>query len=59
VGTERGLLKAGFKYWAIVVPANAVAALQMKALQAKRTAQQIEVAMFETVDEAMAWLTSR
>jgi hypothetical protein len=31
----------------------------MKALQAKRTAQQIEVAMFETVDEAMAWLTSR
>jgi hypothetical protein len=51
--------KAGFKYWAIVVPSNAVAALQMKALQAKRAAQNIEVAMFETVDEAMAWLTSR
>jgi hypothetical protein len=53
------VLKAGFKYWAIVVPSQAVAELQMKALRAKRRAQGIEVEMFETVEEAMAWLNSR
>jgi hypothetical protein len=51
--------KAGFKYWAVVAPATAVAGLQMRALQAKRRKQNIEVAMFETVEEGLAWLTSR
>ncbi|HXK09334.1 MAG TPA: hypothetical protein VMT70_06815 [Vicinamibacteria bacterium] len=51
--------KAGFRYWAIVVPGHAVAALQMRALQAKRRTQGIEVATFETVEEGMAWLRSR
>ena len=53
------VLRAGFKYWAIVVPSMAVAELQMKALQAKRRQQGILVEMFETVEEAMAWLNSR
>ena len=53
------VLKAGFKYWAIVVPSQAVAGLQMKSLQAKRRAQGVEVEMFPTVEEAMAWLNSR
>jgi hypothetical protein len=51
--------KAGFRYWAIVVPANVVASMQMKALQAKRRRENIDVSMFESVDEAMAWLASR
>ncbi len=51
--------KAGFKYWAIVVPGHAVAQLQMKALQAKRRRQNIDVAMFESVEDALAWLKSR
>jgi hypothetical protein len=53
------VLKAGFKYWAIVVPSQAVAELQMKALRAKRKEQGVQVEMFETVEEAMAWLESR
>jgi len=51
--------KAGFKHWAIVVPSHAVAELQMKGLQAKRRSQNIDVAMFERVEDAMAWLKSR
>jgi hypothetical protein len=51
--------KAGFKHWAIVVPQHAVAALQMRNLQAKRAAQGIEVASFTDVDAALAWLSSR
>lgn len=53
------VLKAGFKYWAIVVPSQAVAELQMKALREKRRKQGVLVEMFETVEEAMAWLESR
>jgi hypothetical protein len=53
------VMKAGFKYWAIVVPSQAVAELQMKALRAKRQKQGLAVEMFETVEAAMAWLTSR
>jgi len=50
--------KAGLKYWAIVTPEKAVAAMQMKALQAKRRAQGLTVELFETVEAAMAWLES-
>ena len=53
------VMKAGFKYWAIVVPSQAVAELQMRALRAKRQKQGLAVEMFETVEAAMAWLTSR
>lgn len=42
-----------------VVPSTAVAELQMKALRTKRQKQGLTVEMFETVDDAMAWLTSR
>jgi hypothetical protein len=52
-------MKAGFKYWAIVVPSQAVAELQMKALRAKRQKQGLAVEMFETVEAAMDWLRSR
>jgi hypothetical protein len=51
--------RAGFKYWAIVVPAAMVAALQMRTLQARRRKEGIEVETFETVEKAMAWLESR
>jgi len=51
--------KAGLKYWAIVTPEKAVAAMQMKTLQVKRRAQGLTVEHFETVEEAMAWLESK
>jgi hypothetical protein len=53
------VLKAGFKYWAIVVPSQAVAELQMKALRAKREKQGLVVEMFVSVEDAMTWLTTR
>jgi hypothetical protein len=53
------VVEAGFKHWAIVVPSTAVAAMQMKHLQAKRRKEGIDVEMFETVEEALAWLESR
>jgi len=51
--------KAGFRFWAIVVPSQAVAGMQMKALRAKRQKQGVEVEMFESVEAAMEWLGSR
>ncbi len=53
------VVKAGFKHWAIVVPSKAVAAMQMKTLQSRRRRDGIEVEMFETVEQAQAWLESR
>jgi hypothetical protein len=50
--------KAGFKYWAIVVPTMTVGALQLRSLQMKRRSQGLTVELFETVEEAMAWLKS-
>jgi malonyl CoA-acyl carrier protein transacylase len=52
------VLKLGFRYWAIVVPGQAVAELQMKQLKAKRQKQGLVVEMFETPEQAMAWLRS-
>lgn len=49
---------AGFRYWAIVVPSMAVGALQLKSVLQKRRKQGLIVELFETVDEAMAWLRS-
>lgn len=48
--------RAGFRYWAVVVPEKKVAALQMKHLQAKRRGDGITVELFESVEEAQAWL---
>ncbi len=53
------VLKAGFKHWAIVVPARAVAAMQIHLLKAKRLKDGIEVETFETAQDALAWLESR
>jgi hypothetical protein len=41
-----------------VVPGQAVAELQMKQLKAKRQKQGLVVEMFETPEQAMAWLRS-
>lgn len=51
--------KTGFKYWAIVVPSMTVGELQLRSVRKKRRSQGLTVEMFETVEEAMAWLKSR
>jgi len=48
--------KAGFEYWAVVVPSLTVGAVQLKNLQARRREQGVTVELFETVEAAMAWL---
>jgi hypothetical protein len=53
------VINAGLKHWAIVVPSKAVAALQMKKLRDKRRSQGLIVELFETTEEAMAWLESQ
>ena len=51
--------KAGFEYWAIVIPSMMVGAMQLKNIREKRRRQGLTVEIFETVEEAMAWLRSR
>jgi hypothetical protein len=48
--------RAGFEYWAVVVPSLTVGAVQLKNLQTKRRAQGVTVELFETIEAAMAWL---
>jgi len=53
------VVRAGFKHWAIVVPARAVPAMQIDLLKAKRLKDGIEVETFETAGDALTWLESR
>ncbi len=50
--------EAGLKYWAIVVPSTAVAAMQVQNLQELHGARGLTVKGFETVEDAQAWLES-
>jgi hypothetical protein len=53
------VLRAGFRFWAIVTPSKAVAALQMKGLIRARRDLGVTVELFESLEDAMAWLESR
>ena len=50
--------KTGFKFWAIVVPVNAVGSLQMRRFATEYRARGIEVSVFGDLDSAWSWLES-
>jgi hypothetical protein len=51
-------IKAGLKYWAMVLPATAVGSLQLKAVIQRRRKGGLVAEVFTTVEEAMTWLQS-
>ena len=52
------VIRAGFKYWAIVQPARTVSKLQMRKWIDRYRRLGVTVQMMETVEDAMAWLAS-
>jgi hypothetical protein len=53
------ILKAGWKYWAVVRPKHTLAAMRMEKLAEKYTMLGVTVKLFDEPDEAMRWLVSR
>ena len=53
------VLKAGFKYWAIVLPKSAIGTMQMKGFVKQYKDLGVEVEVFETLESAMKWLESK
>ncbi len=53
------VIKAGFKYWAIVLPKIAVGQLNMKRLAQEYRRRGVEVDEFDDLDKAMDWLKSK
>jgi hypothetical protein len=49
-------IEAGFRYWAIVTPAGAVAAEQMEGVAGRYRRAGVTVRQFRSVSEALAWL---
>jgi len=52
------VVKAGLKYWAMVLPPTAVGSLQLKALIQDRRNRGLAAEVFTTAEEAMRWLES-
>lgn len=53
------VLKAGWKYWAIVTPERIVAKLRMQKLAEMYSNLGVTVQLFTDLDEAMKWLESQ
>ena len=53
------VLKAGFKYWAIVLPKSAIGTMQMKGFVKQYQDMGVEVEVFETLESALKWLESK
>nr|WP_320133210.1 STAS/SEC14 domain-containing protein [uncultured Holophaga sp.] len=53
------VVKAGWKYWALVVPEKAVAQMNMKRFQAEFAAAGVTVQTFTDPDAAMKWLEAQ
>jgi len=53
------ILKAGWKYWAIVKPKHLLAGMRMEKLAEEYTALGVAVRLFEDPNEAMKWLVSK
>jgi len=51
-------VRAGFKYWAIVMPSKAIGQMQMKKLMEDYGQKGVTVQVFDTVEEGMRWLES-
>jgi hypothetical protein len=52
------VIRAGFKYWAIVVPISAVGSLQMRRLADEYRYRGVTVQAFDNLAAALAWLES-
>jgi len=52
------VLRAGFKVWAIVVPAHAVGSLQMRRFANEYRERGVKVEIFADLEPAWRWLTS-
>lgn len=52
------VLKAGFKFWAIVVPVNAVGSLQMRRFANTYRDRHVTVEIFSDLQKALSWLES-
>lgn len=51
-------IKAGFKFWAIVIPSKSSAKLQMTMFASEYKKRGVTVQIFEDVDNAIKWLES-
>lgn len=56
---EPEVLKAGWRYWAIVQPERAIAKLRMTKLAERYSEKGVTVQLFTDPEEAMKWLESQ
>lgn len=52
------VIRAGFKYWAIVQPKKAIGSLQMNKFVEEYGERGVTAKLFEKVEDALAWLES-
>ncbi len=55
---EPRVIKAGFKYWAIVKPTSILGSRQLRRFAEERREKGISVQIFASVESALAWLES-
>lgn len=53
------VIKAGFKYWAIVLPSSSIGTMQVKRFAEEHRARGVTVEVFDTLESAMEWLESK
>jgi hypothetical protein len=58
-GWEPHILKAGWKFWALVVPERAFGKIAMRAIIKRYKKKGVTVEVFKSYDEALAWLESQ
>jgi hypothetical protein len=51
------VIKAGFKYWAVIPPYKGIAKVQMKRFIQEYLSRGITVRLFDNVDDAISWLS--
>lgn len=56
---EPDIIKAGWKYWALILPEAIFGKMNMKELIKRYDSQGIEVQVFTSADEGMKWLESK
>ncbi len=53
------VIKAGFKYWAVVMPKSALGSLMLKRFVNEYRERGVNVEAFDSVDAAIKWLESK
>lgn len=56
---ENRILKAGWKYWAIIPPEKAIGKMNMKSIITRYKEKGVTVETFSDVESALKWLESR